>query len=113
MEAMATADAEKARKKSAARDRGAHKPFKSLTPILKQPEAKPAAAKKPVAPKKVKRKLNLSPERRAQLSAAMKARWAAKRAAAEANPQGNSTNQGSTPDVPLRRRRADAIAWAG
>ena len=31
--------------------------------------------------KKVKRKLNLSPERRAQLSAAMKARWAAKRAA--------------------------------
>ena len=37
------------------------------------------------APKKQKRKLNLSPERRAQLSAAMKARWAAKRAA-EANP---------------------------
>ena len=32
-------------------------------------------------PKKPKRKLNLSPERRAQLSAAMKARWAAKRAA--------------------------------
>jgi hypothetical protein len=36
--------------------------------------------------KKAKRKLNLSPERRAQLAAAMKARWAAKRAAA-----GNST----------------------
>jgi len=33
------------------------------------------------APKKAKRKLNLSPERRAQLSAAMKARWAARRAA--------------------------------
>ena len=42
-----------------------------------------AEARKP-AVKKVKRKLNLSPERRAQLSAAMKARWAAKRAA-EAN----------------------------
>jgi len=36
------------------------------------------------AVKRVKRKLNLSPERRVQLSAAMKARWAAKRAA-EAN----------------------------
>jgi hypothetical protein len=36
------------------------------------------------AAKKGKRKLNLSPERRAQLAAAMKARWAAKRAA-EAN----------------------------
>ena len=35
---------------------------------------------------KAKRKLNLSPERRAQLAAAMKARWAAKRAA-----EGNST----------------------
>jgi hypothetical protein len=37
--------------------------------------------------KKVKRKLNLSPERGAQLAAAMKARWTAKRSAAEANPQ--------------------------
>ena len=35
------------------------------------------------APKKGKKRLNLSPERRAQLSATMKARWAAKRAAAE------------------------------
>jgi hypothetical protein len=34
-----------------------------------------------LAAKKAKRKLNLSPERRAQLAAAMKARWAAKRAA--------------------------------
>jgi hypothetical protein len=42
-----------------------------------------AKARKPAA-KRAKRKLNLSPERRAQLSAAMKARWAAKRAA-EAN----------------------------
>ena len=42
-----------------------------------------AEARKPAA-KRVKRKLNLSPERRAQLAAAMKARWAAKRAA-EAN----------------------------
>ena len=41
-----------------------------------------AEARKPTV-KKVKRKLNLSPERRAQLSAAMKARWAAKRVAEE------------------------------
>ena len=39
--------------------------------------------------KKGKRKLNLSPERRAQLAAAMKARWAAKRAAAATPPEGN------------------------
>jgi hypothetical protein len=44
---------------------------------------KPAAAvKEPSAPKKVKRKLNLTPERRAQLAETMRARWAAKRAAA-------------------------------
>src|SRR5215475_12723767 len=34
-----------------------------------------------LAARKAKRKLNLSPERRAQLAASMKARWAAKRAA--------------------------------
>ena len=45
--------------------------------------ARIAEAQKPAA-RKAKRKLNLSPERRAQLAAAMKARWAAKRAA-EAN----------------------------
>ena len=45
--------------------------------------ARIAEARK-LAARKAKRKLNLSPERRAQLSAAMKARWAAKRAA-EAN----------------------------
>ena len=39
-----------------------------------------AEAKKS-AVSKAKRKLNLSPERRVQLTAAMKARWAAKRAA--------------------------------
>jgi hypothetical protein len=45
--------------------------------------ARIAEAKK-LAARKAKRKLNLSPEHRAQLAAAMKARWAAKRAA-EAN----------------------------
>jgi len=46
-------------------------------------DKKPAAAvKEPSAPKKVKRKLNLTPERRAHLAETMRARWAAKRAAA-------------------------------
>ena len=46
--------------------------------------------------KKVKKKRNIAPERRAQLSAAMKARWAAKRAAAA--PQQNSQGQTLTPE---------------
>lgn len=58
--------------------------------------------------KKAKRKLNLSPERRAQLAAAMKARWAAKRAA-----EGNSTissdqNSPMPPTRPLENR-ADGV----
>jgi predicted RNase H-like nuclease (RuvC/YqgF family) len=44
--------------------------------------------------KSAKRKLNLTPERREQLAAAMRARWAAKRAAAGANTQQSS---GSAP----------------
>jgi hypothetical protein len=58
--------------------------------------------------KKAKKKLNLSPERRAQLSAAMKARWAAKRAAAGSNP--TSTNQNSpTPPPQPPENRADGV----
>jgi len=83
-----TADAKKAKKKSDARQ-----PAKAATAIRKKKrrstvksQVKRATAPKPV-PAKAKRKLNLSPERRAQLAAAMKARWAAKRAAAETGPQ--------------------------
>src|SRR5262245_615179 len=50
--------------------------------------ARIAEAKKP-AGRKANRKLNLSPARRAQLAAAMKARWAAKRAA-----QANAVKRG-------------------
>jgi len=46
--------------------------------------------------KEVKKKRQITPERRAQLSAAMKARWAAKRAAA-ATPHENSPDQGPPP----------------
>lgn len=68
--------------------------LKPLVPTAKQEaiETQPAAAKK------VRRKLNLSPERRAQLSAMMKARWAAKKAAAtaaaESSTQHYSSSQG-------------------
>ena len=48
---------------------------------------KAAGTRRSKPPAKAKRKLNLSPERRAQLAAAMKARWAAKRAGSQARPE--------------------------
>jgi hypothetical protein len=79
LQAAEAAKTTKARKKSAAK------------------APKPIEAKKSGAVKKVKKKLNISPERRAQLAAAMKARWAAKRAA-EANAKaGSSDDQHSAP----------------
>jgi hypothetical protein len=59
---------------------------------LEAMEAVKSQAKKP------RRKVNLSPERRAQLAAAMKARWAAKRALVEAVPQIVPTDQASIPE---------------
>jgi hypothetical protein len=94
LEAITAANARKAKRKLAAR--AARQTAKSLTRIEKKLPAKTANAKKPNAVQKVKKKLNLSPERRAQLAAAMKARWAAKRAAAEVNATGASTDQAST-----------------
>jgi hypothetical protein len=91
LEAAMKADAEKVKRKSAVR----------VTP---KPQVKPAPVTSPGAARQVKRKLNLSPERRAQLAAAMKARWAAKRAAAEANPQDSPTEGdftlGQSPQTP-------------
>jgi hypothetical protein len=67
-----------------------------------------ASVEKKSRVKKAKRKLNLSPERRAQLSAAMKARWDAKRAAAGSNM--SSTNQNSpAPHPEASEDRADEI----
>jgi hypothetical protein len=91
LDAMVAADVKKARRKSA--------PGLTLKPLVKS-----ADATRPIAVKKVKRKLNLSPERRAQLAAAMKARWAARRAAAGANPPNTSTERdlapGQAPQTP-------------
>jgi hypothetical protein len=89
--AATTAAAGKNKKKSGAVGKS------RKTPVRTQ-GAKGRATKGPTAGKrqgvaKVKRKLNLSPERRAQLAEAMKARWAAKRADAVENP----------PDAPANR----------
>jgi hypothetical protein len=67
-----------------------------------------AEARKPGA-KKAKRKLNLSPKRRAQLSAAMKARWAAKRTA-EANTKIASTAQDFTVEPSPQAREGGPVA---
>ena len=59
----------------------------------KSPELTPGA-------KKPKKKLNLSPERRAQLAAAMKARWAAKRAAEGISTTSSDQNSPTPPMQP-------------
>jgi hypothetical protein len=111
LEALVTANAAKAKRKSAARAAAARQTAIASTPTQKErrrlkakPQARPPSAKGPSVAKKVKRKLNLSPERREQLAAAMRGRWAAKRAAAEANLQESPTNRdfslGPAPQVP-------------
>ena len=61
---------------------------------LKGEVKRAASVKEPRGAAKQKRKLNLTPERRAQLAEAMRARWAAKRAAAAATTQDNSSVRG-------------------
>jgi K+-sensing histidine kinase KdpD len=61
-------------------------------------------AKKPNSAKKPKKRLNLSPERRAQLAAAMKARWAAKRAAEASNTTSTDQNSPTPPTQPPENR---------
>src|SRR5437016_8486755 len=87
------AKAMKAARKSAARATAARPAGKPSVRVEKKSTAQKAEPKKPRA-RKAKRKLNLSPERRAQLAAAMKARWAAKRADAAANTQHGSSSPG-------------------
>ena len=78
------------KRKSVARTRRARThikvspPTRKKNPVSKQKVSAKSgtAAKGAGKPSRPKRKLNLTPERRAQLADAMKARWAAKRAAA-------------------------------
>jgi hypothetical protein len=59
--------------------------------------ARAAAARRAARRTKVKRTLNLSPERRAQLAEAMRARWAAKRAGAAPRPEETLASRDATP----------------
>jgi hypothetical protein len=83
------------KRKSAARDGASRqsKPNRKKKSKANAP-AKASSTKTRSDSRKKKRKLNLSPERRAQLAAAMKARWAAKRAAA---PDGQDFTLGQAP----------------
>lgn len=90
--ALVKANAAKAKKKSTARKK---KPNSTAKSKVKVADAKGAV------PEKVKRKLNLSPERREQLAAAMRARWAAKRAASATPPDGSASHDFTTGEGPV------------
>ena len=94
--ALVKANAAKSRKKAPAKATATRKKNRGTTA---KSQAKPASAKTH-APKKVKRKLNLSPERREQLAAAMRARWAAKRAAEATPPDGSASHDFTIGQVP-------------
>lgn len=94
-----SAKALKAARKSAAR---------GTASAGKKSRAPTTGAKKPSSAMKTKRKLNLSPERRAQLAAAMKARWAAKRAA-EGNSTVSSDQNSPTPPTQPPENRGDGV----
>ncbi len=85
---------------------------KALKAARKSAARATAAARKkswePTGPKKSKRKLNLSPERRAQLAATMKARWAAKRAA-EGNSTTSSDQNSPMPPIQPPENRVDGF----
>jgi hypothetical protein len=107
LQAAQASKAMKAARKPAARG-PAPKPS---TPIEKKSPVQTTESKKPSASKKAKRKLTLSPERRAQLAAAMKARWAAKRVAQASATPASAVNQHSAPDsTPQRPDLAPALA---
>jgi hypothetical protein len=91
--ALVKANAAKSRKKAAAtREKNRSTTAKS--------QAESTSAKGS-APKKAKRKLNLSPERREQLAAAMRARWAAKRAAEATPPDGSVSHNFTIGEAPV------------
>ncbi len=94
-----TAKALKAARKSAAR---------ATASVGKNSPEPTTGAKKPGGAKKAKKRLNLSPERRAQLAAAMKARWAAKRAA-EGNSATSSDQNSPMPPAQPPEKRGDGI----
>jgi|SRR5437899_559149 len=94
--ALVKANAAKAKKKST-RAAGAREKERNSTAS----QVKAAGAKRTGTPKKVKRTLNLSPERREQLAEAMRARWAAKRAAGAPPPDGSASHDFTIGEAPV------------
>jgi hypothetical protein len=97
LEAMEAEKPLKAARRSAAHATAPRPTAKPSTSVKRKSPTQIAEAKKSASVKKAKKKLNLSPERRAQLAAAIKARWAAKRAAAPVNLQTASADHGFAP----------------
>jgi hypothetical protein len=102
LRAVEAAKLAKAKRKSSARTRKAltagKVPIQTVEQRLMAMTApKPEGTRRGNSFKRVKKKRYLTPERRAQLSAAMKARWAAKRAAA-VTPEPISQEQTVTPE---------------
>ena len=95
--ALVKANAAKSRKKAAAKAAATREKNRGTTA---KSQAKSTSAKG-FAPKKAKRKLNLSPERREQLAAAMRARWAAKRAAEGTSPDSSANRDFTIGEAPL------------
>jgi hypothetical protein len=110
LQAAQAAKAVKVARKPAARAAAARPAPKPSTPIEKKSPTQMTESKKPSASKKAKN-LNLSPERRAQLAAAMKARWAAKRAAEASATPAPADDQHSAPDsIPQTPELTPALA---
>jgi hypothetical protein len=111
LQAAQAAKAMKTARKPAARATAARLAPKPSTPIEKKSPTQTTKSKEPSASKKAKRKLNFSPERRAQLVSAMKARWAAKRAAEASATPASADDQHSAPDsTPQRPDLTPALA---
>ena len=90
LEAMVKANEAAAKRKAAARD---------------------AASSRAAKRTKVKRTLNLSPERRAQLAEAMRARWAARRAAAAPSREETLASRDATPEQGVEKPGGPAASW--
>jgi hypothetical protein len=109
LQAAQVPKAMKTARKPAARATATRLAPQPSTPIEKKSPTQ--TSKKPSASKKAKRKLNLSLERRAQLAATMKARWAAKRAAeASATPASADDQHSAADSTPQTLEIAPALA---
>jgi peptidoglycan hydrolase CwlO-like protein len=79
--------------------------------VKRKAAARDAAARRAAKRTKVKRTLNLSPERRAQLAEAMRARWAAKRAAAAPSGEETLPSRDATPGQGVEKPGGPAVSW--